>query len=272
MTIAEAIIKVLKESSKSMTSEEIYQEIIRKSLYEFGARDPKGIVNGIIRRHTVGINFSTASPVKHFVLGDKRKGKTTFTLKERNSQLTQSLTQYENISESDILPEEELHISYEKHIRCVQDELLGRILDSDPVFFEHLVVDLLIKMGYGGNDPQAGSVTPATHDGGIDGVINQDKLGLDKIYIQAKRYAKDNKIDKPKLQQFVGAMENVQKGVYLTTSDFTEGAKKYVDKNQKNIMLINGDTLTALMVKYQVGISIVQTFATYKIDMDYFSE
>lgn len=274
MTIAQAIIKVLEESNESLTSEEIYKRIVDRSLYEFGAKDPKAIVNGTIRKHTVGIEFSTASPVKHFRACEKRKGKTTFTLKEREYKSNKETigSSSKNIIGNDILPEEELQISYNKHKKHVQDDLLGKILESDPVFFEHLVVDLLIKMGYGGSDPRSGFVTPSTNDGGVDGVINEDKLGLDKIYIQAKRYAKDNKIDRPKLQQFVGAMENVQKGVYITTSDFTEGAKNYVEKSQKSIMLINGEKLTELMVDYQVGISEVQTFATYKIDLDYFSE
>lgn len=273
MTIVEAITKVLEKEEKNLTSEEIYNGIQKGKLYTFGAKDPKAIVNGTIRRHSVGIDFSTASPIKYFIACPKREGKTTFKLKgkeEENTYSRRKLATREN--ETDRLPEEMIQISHEKHKKFVQDSLLEKVLSSDPVFFEHLVVDLLIKMGYGGSDPKSGIVTPTSNDGGIDGIINEDKLGLDKIYIQAKRYTPDNKIDRPKLQQFVGAMENVQKGVYITTSDFTQGAKEYVDKSQKNIRLISGDRLTELMVSYKVGICTVQTYDTYRIDLDYFSE
>ena len=274
MTIVEAIIKVLEESNEGLSSVEIYKKIIEKSLYEFGAKNPQGIVNSTIRKHTVEIEFSTASPIKYFRVFDKRKGKTTFILKDKiyKEKFNDSEPNKKSSIGSDILPEEELQISYNKHKQHIQEELLGKILEVNPVFFEHLVMELLIKMGYGGSDPKAGLVTPPTNDGGIDGVINEDKLGLDKIYIQAKRYSRDNKVDRTKLQQFVGAMENVQKGVFITTSDFSEGARKYVDKSQKSIMLINGEELTKLMVDYHVGIFEVATFSTYKIDFDYFSE
>ncbi|MDO5516192.1 MAG: restriction endonuclease [Clostridium sp.] len=204
MTIVQAIIKVLEKEDRNLTSEEIYNKVIEKQLYTFGTKDPKAIVNGTIRRHSIGIEFSTASPIKYFTACAKRNGKTTFKLKGEDIVAPVNIRIQGN--EKDILPEEIIQASYEKYKKLIQDTLLDRVLASDSAFFEKLVVELLIKMGYGGSDPKSGFVTPRSNDGGIDGVINEDKLGLDKIYIQAKRYAVDNRIDRPKLQQFVGAI------------------------------------------------------------------
>ena len=132
-------------------------------------------------------------------------------------------------------------------------------------------MDLLIKMGYG-YGKTAGIVTGRSHDGGVDGIISEDKLGLDLIYIQAKRYSKTNKVGRKELQAFVGAMENIQKGVFITSSTFTKEAKMFAEKQQqKNIKLIDGDYLAELLIKNEVGISKVHSFAIYKIDLDYYS-
>lgn len=272
MTIVEAISRVLKDEDKSLTSEEIYNKILEHNLYVFGARDPKAIVNGTIRRHSLGIEFSTASPIKYFVVCEKRSGKTTFRLKNKEDENIFQVKAKVKKDENDRLPEEIIQESYEKHKKEIQENLLQKVLESDPIFFEHLVIDLLLKMGYGWDDSTAGTVTPKSHDGGIDGIINEDRLGLDKIYIQAKRYAIGNKIGLPQLQQFVGAMQKVQKGVYITTSDFVKGIETYIEKSMKNIVLVNGDKLTELMISYKVGVCTVQTFDTYRIDLDYFSE
>ena len=131
-------------------------------------------------------------------------------------------------------------------------------------------MDLLLKMGYG-YDKTAGTVTGRSHDGGVDGIISEDKLGLDLIYIQAKRYGKANKVGRKELQSFVGAMENIQKGVFITSSTFTNEAKAYAEKQQqKSIKLIDGSYLADLLIRHEVGISKVQAFAVYKIDFDYY--
>ena len=271
MTIIEAIKTIMKSENRALTSNEIYEKIIEQNLYSFGARDPKSIVNGIIRRHSIGVDFPTANPVKHFRLYSKHGHVNTYVLKDINNNL--EVDTKNTLDEYDSLPEERILLAYLEHKKLIQQALLDRILDSDPAFFEQLVIDLLLKMGYGGNNPEAGFITGSPHDGGIDGVINEDKLGLDKIYIQAKRYSKNISIGRPDLQRFVGAMENIQKGVFFTTSNFSDTAKSYADKQQqKNIILIDGNMLTELMVDYEIGVSAVQTFITYKVDSDYFSE
>lgn len=125
-------------------------------------------------------------------------------------------------------------------------------------------------MGYG-YDSKSGITVGGPHDGGIDGIINEDKLGLDLIYLQAKRYKESQKIGSKDLQAFVGAMENVQKGVFITTSSFTSEAKKFVNRQQqKSIKIIDGKLLAELMVKYEVGVKVNQIFNIYKMDTSYF--
>lgn len=155
------------------------------------------------------------------------------------------------------MPEEKLHDAYLEHRGAVKNLLLGQILSSDPAFFERLVVDLLIAMGYGGSVPNAGLVSGGSGDGGIDGIIKEDELGLGKIYIQAKRYTAKT-VGRPDLQRFDGAMENVHKGVFITTSTFCKTTSSYVDNNQKSIVLIDGDRLCELMITHKVGVSVVK--------------
>lgn len=144
-------------------------------------------------------------------------------------------------------------------------------MNNSPSFFEHLVVELLLKMGYG-YGKQAGVVTGRPHDGGIDAVIYEDNLGLDMIYIQAKRYASKHKVKKQEVAEFAGDMKHIQKGVFITTSKFTKDAWEYPDNQQpKHIKLIDGDTLADLILKYEVGLIPVQTFSLYKIDSDYYN-
>lgn len=126
-------------------------------------------------------------------------------------------------------------------------------------------------MGYG-YGKQAGVVTGRPHDGGIDGIISEDKLGLDLIYFQAKRYSTSNKVGRSELQAFIGAMEHVQKGVYITTSKYTKEAMAFIEKQQqKNVKLIDGDLLSELLVKYEVGVIPAQRISIYKIDSEYFN-
>lgn len=168
-------------------------------------------------------------------------------------------------------PEDSIDKLYKKINNKLAEELLEIILEKDGYYFERLVLDVLIKMGYGNFRDNAKIVTKKSNDGGIDGIINQDKLGLDKIYVQAKRWT-DGIVGRPELQKFVGALSEKQatKGIFITTSDFTKDAKEYVEKVSQNIILINGIMLAKLMIEYNVGVQVNYTYEIKKIDNDYF--
>ena len=170
-------------------------------------------------------------------------------------------------------PEEEIESAYAQINNKLAGELLENILNNDPIFFERLVVDLLLKMGYGDFRENAGQTTSPTNDGGIDGIISQDRLGLDKIAIQAKRYT-ETVIQRPTLQSFAGALlgMGLTKGVFITTSSFSKGAIEYA-RNQANltIILIDGDKLADLMIEYNVGTFTSHTYEIKRIDSDYFN-
>ena len=149
--------------------------------------------------------------------------------------------------------------------------LLSRILASSPEFFEHAVVDLLLKMGYGGAE-QRGRRIGGSGDGGVDGVIDQDALGLDRVYIQANRYSADNTVGREAIQAFVGALHGVSasKGVFITTSRFSQGAKDYAANIPTRTILIDGTRLVNLMIKYRVGVQVKQSYAVVELDEDFF--
>ena len=174
----------------------------------------------------------------------------------------------------DLTPTEQLEQAYHSIIDDLAADLLQKTLDQTPQFFEHLVVDLLVKMGYGGSFANSAHVTQYVHDDGIDGIIYEDKLGLDKIYIQAKRYKLDNTIGKPQIQQFSGALDEQKatKGVFITTSTYTKEARVYVSNLNKKIVLIDGQELARYMIEYNVGVSIKQVYEIKRIDSDYFEE
>lgn len=271
MTIAEAIKTVLSNSQDGLTSNEIYYKIIEENLYSFGAKNPSGVVNSQIRRRCVGLDFPTAYPVKSFCIVGNRGKKNIFALYNENSPLPQITTIPKLRSTTDELPEERIGSALKEHLVSIKQQVLDCVLNNSSDFFEHLVLDLLLKMGYG-YGRQAGIITGRPHDGGIDGIIFEDKLGLDLIYIQAKRYNTMNKVGRNEIQAFIGAMEKVQKGVYITTSDYTKEAIAFIEKQQqKNVKLINGNLLSELLVKYEVGVAAAQTVAIYKIDTDYFN-
>lgn len=168
-------------------------------------------------------------------------------------------------------PEIRLATAYKSIRKAVAAELLEKIKANTFQFFEQLVVDLLIAMGYGGAKAENGMVTESTGDGGIDGVINQDKLGLDSIYIQAKRYD-TTAIGRPEIQKFIGALapHGVRKGIFITTSTFAKTARDYLDRIDYRIVLIDGEQLTQLMIDYNIGVSIRETYHVKRVDTDYF--
>ena len=150
-------------------------------------------------------------------------------------------------------------------------QLLSRLQEREPEFFEEAVVDLLLKMGYGGVHGR-GQVTKFTRDGGIDGVIDQDALGLNKVYIQAKRYAADNSVQRPEVQSFAGALRGkAEGGVFITTGKFTAGAREYVNTSPDRIILVDGQQLVSLMIQYGVGVEVKQTYSVVEVNEDYFT-
>jgi len=170
-------------------------------------------------------------------------------------------------------PSEALETAYENLRDELADELLARLKKSSPSFFERVVVELLVKMGYGGSRADAGKAIGKSGDGGIDGIIKEDKLGLDVVYIQAKRW-ENNAVGRPDVMQFAGALQlqKANKGIFITTSRFTEDARSYVSQIGSKIVLIDGEQLTSLMIEHDVGLSIVSMYPVKKIDTDYFDE
>jgi restriction system protein len=171
-------------------------------------------------------------------------------------------------------PEELLETAYQKIRKSLASELINKVINLSPAFFERLVVELLVKMGYGGSIKDAGKAMGKSGDEGIDGTIKEDKLGLDIIYIQAKRWKPGNVVGRPELQKFVGALagQGAKKGIFITTSNFTREALDYTPRNETKIVLINGEQLAQLMIDYNLGCTPQQTYEVKKLDSDYFGE
>lgn len=179
-----------------------------------------------------------------------------------------------SIESSTLTPQERIEKAYRELHQILKAELMERILSCSPEFFEKLIIDLMIGMGYGGSLKEAAEHVGKSNDGGIDGVINEDRLGLDRIYLQAKRYASQNTVGRPELQGFAGSLlgRGANKGVFVTTSSFTKGAMDYVENLPQRIVLVDGDELTTLMIKYGVGVRMEQRFELMKADEDYYIE
>jgi len=171
-------------------------------------------------------------------------------------------------------PEENLDKAFQNIRKLLASELLNKVIDLSPAFFERLVVELLVKMGYGGSIKDAGKAMGKSGDEGIDGTIKEDKLGLDIIYIQAKRWKPGNVVGRPELQKFVGALagQGAKKGIFITTSNFTKEAIEYTPRNETKIVLIDGEQLAQLMIDYNLGCTTHQIYELKKIDSDYFGE
>lgn len=183
--------------------------------------------------------------------------------KNENNEITEE-------RDEDVTPEENIDAIYKKINEQLSDDLLEIIKDKDPYCFERLVMDVLTKMGYGDPNTNSNIVTKKSCDEGIDGVINQDRLGLDKIYVQAKRW--NENVSRPEIQKFVGALSSKKssKGIFITTSDFSKEAKEYVRNLQYSIILINGKELARLMIEYNVGVQVNFSYDLKGIDNDYF--
>ncbi|MGD9161748.1 MAG: restriction endonuclease [Desulfobacteraceae bacterium] len=169
-------------------------------------------------------------------------------------------------------PEETLETAYQELRENLSSDILQSIKDCSPEFFERLVIDVLVKMGYGGSRKEAGQAVGKSGDEGIDGIINEDKLGLDVIYIQAKKW--QGTVGRPEIQKFAGALQGqrAQKGIFITTSNFSKDALDYVTSIQSKIILIDGPRLSELMIDHNVGVTPVASYEIKKIDSDYLIE
>lgn len=180
----------------------------------------------------------------------------------------------ENSANEKQTPEETIDIAYQNIRQSLAQELIDTVRRLSPAFFERLVVELLVKMGYGGSLKDAGKAVGKTGDEGIDGTIKEDKLGLDIIYIQAKRWDAGNVVGRPELHKFVGALagQGAKKGIFITTSSFTKDALNYSPKNETKIVLIDGVQLAQLMIDYNLGVSVQRAYEIKRLDNDYFEE
>ncbi|WP_116221916.1 restriction endonuclease [Paracoccus sp. FO-3] len=192
----------------------------------------------------------------------KRKGRTA----------TSSAAQTVEVAEEAQTPSELIEFAYSQLDTALADDLLEQVLALTPARFEWLIVELLLAMGYGDGRTEMGQAIGKSGDGGIDGVVNEDKLGLDAVYIQAKRYGLDNVVGRPALQAFIGSMtgESATKGVFVTTSSFSREAREYVRRVQQRVVLIDGARLARLMIDHGVGVRIDKTYVLRSIDANFF--
>lgn len=172
----------------------------------------------------------------------------------------------------EITPTERIEAAYQETLEEVRSEILERVLKLSPSFFEKLIVDLLVAMGYGGSRADAGKAIGKSGDAGIDGIIKEDPLGLEIVYIQAKRYQPDTSVGRPEVQAFSGSLDGVgaTKGVFVATSSFSSGARDFAERIAKRIILIDGEELARLLIQHNVGVRLSNTFEIKKIDEDYF--
>lgn len=175
-------------------------------------------------------------------------------------------------TEASQTPEEAIESAYQRVRQELAKEILTTIKECSPAFFERLVIDLLVQMGYGGTRKDAGEAIGGSGDGGIDGIIKEDRLGLDIVYIQAKRW--ENTVSRPEIQKFAGALQGqrARKGIFITTANFSDGAKQYVSFIDSKIVLIDGNMLAQLMIDYNIGVTPFATYEMKRLDSDYFTE
>lgn len=184
---------------------------------------------------------------------------------------TSSLT----AEEKDESPMEVLDAAYQQITEALASQLMDEVMKLSPTEFERLVVKLLLRMGYGYGLDEAGKITQQSNDGGIDGIIKEDQLGFSNIYIQAKQWATDQTISKPEIQKFVGALQGqqAQKGLFITTAKYSSGAIQYANNLLgTKVVLVDGSTLTKLMIKHSVGVSVEHVYEVKRVDSDFFSE
>lgn len=232
-----------------LTSPKRAHFIITKRGADLLKENPKEITSSFLERYEEFVDFKTIK-------------------KERNS--IKNSVKPENTETTEQTPEEALEFAYQQLKTELCNELLDTVKDCSPGFFEKLVVDLLIRMGYGGSRKDAGEALGKTGDGGIDGTIKEDKLGLDIIYIQAKRW--ESTVPLKEIRDFAGALmsKKAKKGIFITTSSFPKSAFEFVRAIEHKIILIDGEQLADLMFENSVGLTAIGSYDVKKIDMDYF--
>lgn len=213
----------------------------------------------VLKKNHEYINMALLRQFPEYVDFTKSKKKTTSTKKEKSEDLFSENT-----------PEEILEYSYQELRETLAEEVLEKVKEISYTSFENLVVELLVKMGYGGSIKDAGQATRKGKDQGIDGIIKEDKLGLDIIYVQAKKW--ENVVGRPEIQKFVGALagQGAKKGIFITTSHFSNDAREYIPRNETKIVLIDGKQLAQLMIDHNLGVTPSKMFELKKIDTDYF--
>ena len=231
-------------------------EKTRRGFYKITVRG-----NDLLSQKPVKIDLNTLKQFPEYVEFRKIKR-----IKDTNENSLTSETEIEKT------PEESLELAHQTIRNALANEIIEQIKSCSPAFFERLVVELLVRMGYGGTLQDAGKAIGKSGDGGIDGIINEDRLGLDVIYLQAKRW--EGNVSRPEIQKFAGALQGkrARKGVFITTSDFTKEAREYVKMIDSKIILIDGEELAELMIDYNVGVSVATNYEIKRIDSDYFSE
>ena len=222
---------------------------------------------GVLRENPPSINVKLLERYPEFLafrMTNVEKGNKTNQTTSAAQEIAENTTQ---------TPQEILETSYQSLRATLAQELLERIKNNTPKFFESLVVDLLVAMGYGGSRKDAGQAVGQVGDGGIDGIIKEDKLGLDAIYIQAKRW--EGTVGGPVVQGFVGALigKKARKGVFITTSNFSQQAQNYANSIENlKIILIDGEQLAQLMIDHDVGVAEESRYIVKKVDLDFFGE
>lgn len=201
-------------------------------------------------------------------IGFKPISRSSATLREEPAGNTVS------VAVSPLTPLEQIDRNYNELGKALAEGVLQRVREMPPRFFEKLILQLLTRLGYGGGDPAMGETIGRPGDGGVDGVIKEDALGLDRIYIQAKRYAPGNTVGRPEIQAFAGSLEGQRatKGIFMTTSSFSSGAEEYVKQIAKQIVLIDGSRLAEMMVDRGVGVRTVRIYEVKSIDESFFDE
>lgn len=242
------------------------------SVYLKKAKLIESTKRGVLKITERGLELLVTNPdvIDNHTLKNYEEFREFLNPKENNKEVKEEKEQ--NIEEE--TPQDILEKSFNKINKILQEEVLEEVMRKDPYFFESLVVKLLQKIGYG-TLKNSGKVTKKSNDEGIDGIINQDKLGFDCIYIQAKKWDKDSTVSRPEIQKFVGALagQGATKGLFITTAKFSDGAREYSQKQHTTkIVLIDGMELAKLMIEYNLGVSVENVYEIKKIDSDFFEE
>lgn len=255
----------------SGTTRTIVNRVHWAKKYLLEARLVESVRRGVIRITESGLSVLLSNP-NHIDMRFLERFPSYVEFRDRQGK-DKGTRATEIVAESTVTPDDLIYGAYQELHSALAEDLLQQVKEMSDKFFERLVVDLLVAMGYGGSIEDAGRAVGKSGDGGIDGVIKEDKLGLDVIVIQAKRWTA-SAISRPDLQSFAGSMEayRANKGVFITTSTFSQPAKDYVKQIQRKIVLIDGVGLASLMIDHGIGVSTYRTLALKRMDSDYFEE